>query len=77
MSIREEYKGEAKGLMKGRLDSFMCASDVMFTILLRECFLTIRGDLNSGIKTKDGFYTKLLEVREGVRDGWKEMRAGK
>ena len=28
--------------------------DVMFTIYLRECFLTIRGDLNNGIKTKEG-----------------------
>ena len=77
MSIREEYKGEAKGLMKGRLGSFMCASDVTFTIYLRECFLTIRGDLNNGIKTKEGYYTKLTEIREGVRDGWKEKRAGK
>jgi hypothetical protein len=72
MSIREEYKGEAKGLMKGRLGSFMCASDVMFTILLRECFLTIRGDLNIGIKTKEGFYTKLTEIKEGVKEAWKE-----
>jgi hypothetical protein len=39
--------------------------------------LTIRGDLNNGIKTKEGFYMKLTEIREGVRDGWKEKRAGK
>jgi hypothetical protein len=29
------------------------------------------------MKTKEGFYTKLLEVRKGIEDGWKEMRAGK
>ena len=77
MTIREEYCEEAKKLLSNERSIFDCAEDVMFTIYLRECFLTIRGDLNSRIKTKDGFYTKLLEVREGVRDGWKEKRAGK
>ena len=74
MSIREEYKGDAKKLMSGRESSFMCASDVMFTILLRECFLTIRGDLNIGIKTREGLYLKLTEMKEGVEEAWKEMR---
>lgn len=77
MSIREEYCEEAKKLLSNKKSIFDCAEDVMFTIYLRECFLTIRGDLNVGIKTKEGYYTKLLEIREGVRDGWREMRAGK
>ena len=77
MTIREEYCEEAKKLLSYERSIFDCAEDVMFTIYLRECFLTIRGDLNNGIKTKDGYYTKLTEIREGVRDGWKEKRAGK
>ena len=77
MSIREEYYEEAKKLLSNERSIFDCAEDVMFTIYLRECFLTIRGDLNNGIKTKEGYYTKLLEIREGVRDGWREKRAGK
>jgi hypothetical protein len=77
MSIREEYYEEAKKLLSNERSIFDCAEDVMFTIYLRECFLTIRGDLNNGIKTKEGYYTKLTEIREGVRDGWKEKRAGK
>lgn len=77
MKIREEYCEEAKKLLSNKGSIFDCAEDVMFTIYLRECFLTIRGYLNIGIKTKEGYYTKLLEIREGVRDSWKELRAGK
>ena len=77
MTIREEYCEEAKKLLSNERSIFDCAEDVMFTIYLRECFLTIRGDLNVGIKTKEGYYMKLLEIREGVRDGWKELRAEK
>jgi hypothetical protein len=77
MSIREEYCEEAKKLLGNGKSTFICAEDVMFTIFLRECFLTIRGDLNVGIKTKEGYYTKLIEIRNGVEDGWKELRAGK
>ena len=76
MSIREEYCEEAKKLIK-ITPTLECVEDVEFTVFLRECFLTIRGDLNSGMKTKEGFYLKLLEVRKGIEDGWKEMRAGK
>ena len=76
MTIREEYCEEAKKLI--RITSTLeCAEDVMFTIFLRECFLTICGKLNNGMKTKEGFYTKLLEIRRGVEDGWRELRAGK
>ena len=77
MTMREEYFEEAKKLLSNERSIFDCAEDVMFTIYLRECFLTIRGDLNNGIKTKEGYYTKLIEIREGVKDGWKEKRAGK
>ena len=52
MTIREEYCEKAKKLLSNERSIFDCAEDVMFTIYLRECFLTIRGDLNSGIKTK-------------------------
>ena len=77
MTIREEYCEEAKKLLSNKRSISDCVEDVLFTIYLRECFLTIRGDLNNGIKTKEGYYTKLTEIREGVRDGWKEKRAGK
>ena len=77
MTIREEYCEEAKKLLSNKRSISDCVEDVLFTIYLRECFLTIRGDLNNGIKTKEGYYMKLLEIREGVRDGWREKRAGK
>lgn len=72
LTIREEYREEAKKLLSNGKSMFSCSEDVMFTILLRECFLTMRGDLNIGIKTKEGFYTKLTEIKEGVIEAWKE-----
>ena len=72
MTIREEYCEEAKKLLSNGRSIFDCVEDVMFTIYLRECFLTMRGDLNNGIKTKDGYYTKLTEIKEGVIEAWKE-----
>ena len=50
MTIREKYFEEAKQLMKREISTFEKPEDIMFTIFLRECFLTIRGDLNSGNK---------------------------
>ena len=67
-------KDEIKKLIKGRIDSFDCVGDVLFTVFLRECFLSIKGDLNGDLKTKEELYQKLKCLDEIVRDAWKGVR---
>jgi len=71
MTIREEYFEEAKQLMRREISTFEKPEDIMFTIFLRECFLSIRGDLNTGMKMKEDLYKKLVEIRKGVEDAWR------
>ena len=71
MTIREEYFEEARKLMGRETSTFEKPEDIMFTIFLRECFLSIRGDLNTGIETKESLYEKLVEIRKGVEDAWR------
>jgi hypothetical protein len=71
MTIREEYFEEARQLIGRETSTFKKSEDIMFTIFLRECFLSIRGDLNTEMKTKEGLYEKLVEIRKGVEDAWR------
>ena len=71
MTIREKYFEKAKQLMRREISTFEKPEDIIFTIFLRECFLSIRGDLNTGMKMKEDLYEKLVEIRKGVEDAWR------